>query len=114
MEDPRKMLKRFLEWCGVQEYTDLNPEEKQTYNQWSDILGKDLTIADITAFIGEQRSKLAVEMRDAVKAGNDRAALLLAARIENYEDLEAVIKAPANAKQDIINHIARLLETPKA
>lgn len=114
MEVPRNILTQFLKWCGVDQYTDLNPEEKQTYNQWSDILGKDLTLADITAFIGEQRSKLLDELKEAVKKGEDRRALQITARIENYEDLDAVIKAPEHAKQDIVNHINRLLESPKA
>lgn len=33
MEVPRNILTQFLKWCGVDQYTDLNPEEKQTYNQ---------------------------------------------------------------------------------
>lgn len=88
---------------------NLDAEERQTYDEYYDILSRELTLEDLEDFFTAEIANLSSQLRDAVKAGEDRKALLLAARIENTQTWLDFIQAPQREKDALIEHITNSL-----
>lgn len=103
------LLRRWLGQLGIEDYTGLKSHEKKTYDQWESVLTKELQLEDLRNFLQKQIPALAKELREAVQAGEDKNALFLSARIENYEAIVAFIDEPDRSRETLIAHITNLL-----
>lgn len=105
------LLRRYMrERLGVEDYTKLRADEKQTYDEWEIVLTKELKLDDLKTFLEKQGVVLARELRDAVEKGEDRKALRIAARIENYEVLTAFIAEPNRSRENLIAQLETLIK----
>lgn len=105
------LLKQWLEKQGIEDYTQLSEQEKQTYNEWEAILTREASLDDLKAFLQKQVALLSKELRDAVEKGEDRRALRLVARLDNYEAIVDMLDAPHKAREVLIAQITSLIAT---
>jgi len=106
-----KLLNKYLEKVGVNDFTELDDEERATYERWRETLEAEITIKTLEAFIKAQLDQLSTQLQAAVKAGNDREAILITARLENYNDLQNVIAAPDRNREQLADTIDNLIKT---
>lgn len=104
------MLNKYLTKLGVNDFTELDAEERATYDEWREVLEAEATVENIGEFIDAQIKTLGGELQEAVREGHDRKALLITARLENYNDLQAVITAPDRNREALQAHINNLLK----
>lgn len=97
------LLQRWLEKLGGREALD--EEERQAYEEYYEILTRELTIEDLTDFLKSEIYNLHGKLRQAVEDGKDREALYLSARIENYQAWADYMEAPEREKESLIEHI---------
>jgi uncharacterized protein YoxC len=90
-------------------YEDLNVAEKETLNQWLDVLAsKKLSIEDVKNYVRQMISS--VEQELAKIEHNSKQDLFLKARIRNYILLEGFLESPEKAKKALENMLSRLGE----
>lgn len=94
-------LFKYLEKCGVKGVNDLTELERHDFDEWQKILSATTTIEDIIKFLKVEVEILNRDLREAVKKEEQRAALLITARLENYEALLAITEGPENAKKEL-------------
>lgn len=104
------LLRRYREKQGVAELTELTAEERATYEQWEAILTKELTLDNLRDFLVKQQHTLSKELREAVEGGNERKALRIVARLDNYETLATFIEEPAKNREQLIKQLTSLTE----
>lgn len=107
------LFSKYLEKVGVKDFTELDPEERATYDRWQETLQAEVTLEDIAAFIKTQQEQLGKNLQTAVREGHDREAILITARLENYNDLHAVIAAPDRNRETLADSIENLIKTIK-
>ena len=105
------LLKKWLAKQGIGDYTELSNQEKATYNQWEAILTKELTLDDLKNFLSKQSITLTKELREAVEKGEERRALKIAARLENYEAIVTFIDEPNRSREILVSQLKTLIET---
>lgn len=93
------ILKKYLEKLGLKDYSELTTAEKEVYKQWEEVLARDVRIEDVAEFLERQVKQLSRDLREAIKEGEDRQAILLTAKIENYETIILFIREPTEAKK---------------
>lgn len=99
------ILREYLTKCGVKEVSELTELERHDFEEWQQALSAKTSIQDIISFIKSEIDILNKQLREAVKSDESRVALLVTARIENYEALLLVAEAPEKQKQHIIEFI---------
>lgn len=107
------LLKRWLEKLGIADYLGLSLAEKATYDQWEAILTRELSLDDLRSFLAKQQVALSKELREAVRKGEDRVALVITARLENYDALIAFIDEPNRSRETLIAQITNLIAKPE-
>jgi len=105
------LLKTWLEKQEIPDYTQLSEQEKATYDQWHAILTKELSLDDLKAFLAKQAATLSKELREAVVKGDDRLALRLVARLDNYEAIVAMLDEPSRSREVLIGNLESLIST---
>lgn len=105
------ILKKYLNKVGVGDFTELDPEERATYDAWRETLEAEVTVENLTTFITAQLANLSVELQEAVEQGHDRKAILITARLKNYNDLMGVITAPDRNRESLAAFIDNLIQT---
>jgi len=92
------LYEKYLEEEGIK-YEDLNPTEKETYNQKVfDI--KNITIADLKQHIIDMKNSVALQLSDITDTDEDvEKDIMLKARLKNYILLEAFLTAPDKAEK---------------
>lgn len=103
------LLSKWLEKLSVQDTTQLTDQEKATYDQWYALMTKELSLDDLKTFLQKQVKQLSKELRDAVEKGEDRRALRLVARLDNYEAIVAMLDEPDKAREVLIAQITSLI-----
>ena len=107
------LLNRYMhEKLNVGGYTELTEDEKRTHDQWNAILTKEANTQDLVAFLHKQIAALGKDLREAVQSGAERKAIYIAARVENYEAIVAVLTEPERNRDALIAQITNLLNTP--
>jgi dihydroorotate dehydrogenase len=99
------LIKKFLDKQGIEDVTKLTPEEKSTYAEWEKILDGQTKITDVADWLEKNIKSMNVQLREAVKQGEDRVALLLTARLENYEAIAMMIREPDRKREDLQAYI---------
>jgi len=105
----KALFRQYLDKLGVQDFTQLSDEERQTYDEWVVAYEAETTVETMRKFVETQQVQLAKDLREAVQNGDDRAALYLTARLANYDDIYALIVAPDKGRQQLEAHIKNLL-----
>lgn len=105
------ILQKYLKKVGVADFTELDPEERATYDTWRETLEAEVTVDTLTTFIKAQLANLSRELQEAVREGHDRKALLITARLQNYNDLMEVITAPDRNRESLAIFIDNLIQT---
>lgn len=106
------LINKYFARLKVNDFTELSEEERATYDEWQEILQAEQTVEGISKFVSAQVKNLEGELRTAVRNGEERKALFITARLENYNDLQAVIDAPERSREALAAHISNLLVTP--
>lgn len=79
-------------------YEDLTPDEKKTYDEYSQVLSQpEVTIDDLKAFIPSQLKRLQSEQND--YRNTEKKDLFLKAHIRNLEMIFAFIQGPEARKK---------------
>lgn len=95
------LLLGFLKKIGVQDFSELREEEKNTYREWEKILSHEVRIEDVAKFLERQVKHLNGQLHDAIKEDEDRLALILTAKIENYEAIMVIINEPMERRKSL-------------
>lgn len=95
------ILQKWLTKVGVKDYSGLTDLEKETYKQWEKILNKEVRIDDVAKFMQSKVNQLNKDLREALLEGDDRLALFISAKIDNYETLILFIKEPLARKANL-------------
>lgn len=103
------LIKKYFNRLKVNDFTELTEEERATYDEWQAILTEEPTVESMGRFLTSQIKNLEGELRVAVRDGEERKALFITARLENYNDLQAVIDAPERNREALAAHINNLL-----
>lgn len=90
-----QLLQKFLEKRGLGTINDLTQDEKTTYEHWSAVIGKTISVDDIKTFLGGEIGRLR-ELRE--KDDKDPLDDLHRAQIANYKQLLSIISAPERDK----------------
>lgn len=101
------LLQNWINKLGGRE--QLDAEEKATYDEYYEVLTRELTIQDIIEFLKNEIYNLHNALRRAVEAGEERKALYISARIENYQTWVDYMEAPEREKEALIEHITSSL-----
>lgn len=104
------ILHRYLEKLGLRSSIELDAEERVTYQQWEEILTSELTIESLVETIRKELDAQNQALRNAVKAGDERAAQIAVARIENYETLVSLVERRERSRDELAEHINRLID----
>lgn len=104
------ILNSFLKKLGVNDYSELSELEKSTYKQWEQILNKTVRIEDVAIFLEVKVKNLQKDLHDAIKEGDDRMALHITAKIENYETIILFIKEPLERRKHLERQLLDNLE----
>jgi hypothetical protein len=103
------LIERLLKKRGIKNPTELQPEEKQTFDHWQSILGKEqLTTDDITAFIRTQIGIIEGKWKDLDVPTSKKADLIPYHVV--YKTLLAAIESPTHAKKALEIQLNQLLE----
>ncbi len=105
------ILQKYLAKVGVGDFTELDPEERATYDAWRETLEAEITVENLTTFIRAQIANLNGELQEAVEQGHDRKAILITARLKNYNDLIGLITAPDRNRESLAIFIDNLIKT---
>lgn|SRR3990167_3633320 len=100
------MIDDLLSKLGLK-YENLNVAEKETLNQWLDLLSsKNLTVDDIKLYIRQMIYSVEQELTE-VKH-DSKQDLFLKARLRNYFLLEAFLETPEKAKRALESMLSRM------
>lgn len=97
----KNLLTELLKKLGVEDYSQLTEVEKATYNEWQQILSHEVRIENVAAFLETQVKRLQKELMKAVQEDEDRQALIITAKIENYEAIIMFIKEPLERRKSL-------------
>ena len=97
----QNLLVQFLKKLGVEDYSELTEVEKTTYQEWEQILGREVKIENVAEFLETQVKRLNKELRTAVLEGEDRKSLQITAKIENFEAIIMFIKEPTERRKSL-------------
>lgn len=101
------LLTKYLKKLGLSEYRELTELERATFKEWEAVLAKDVRIENVAEFLERQIKRQNRELREAVQDGDQDRALVLSAKIDNYETIVLFIREPLEAKKRLE---AQLLE----
>ena len=103
------LISKILHKRGIKEITELNEEEKATFDKWQKILTtEEITMETLTEFITEQKARIDSKLSDIEYPKEKKLDLLPYLSI--YKALLGLIKAPRSAKEIVIKDIKQLLE----
>jgi len=88
-------------------YEDLNSAEKETLNNWLDLLSsKKLSLDEVKVYIRQMIYNVEQELTKVDH--NSKQDLFLKARLRNYILLEAFLESPDKAKKALENMLSRI------
>lgn len=105
------LIKTWLGKLDIKSIDELTIEERQSYDEWNNLLNSELTLEKLAEALRNESELLNVELREATQKGDNRKALFVSARLENYAKIIAYIEEPEREKEALIEHITSLLES---
>jgi hypothetical protein len=105
------LLRKWLDKIGVEDYTQLSEQERVTYNEWEKTLTAEFNADKLATFLKREVQKLNKELREAVIKGEERQAILITGRLDNYEAILATVQSPDKAREALVAQISNLIRT---
>lgn len=103
------LIERLLQKRGIKNPTELQPDEKQTFDHWQSILSKEqLTTDDIVTFIKTQIGVIEGKWKD-LEVSTAKKADLIPYHVV-YKMLLSAIESPTHAKKALEIQLNQLLE----
>lgn len=103
------ILQKYLRKLGVGSYTELQPEEKETYKLWESALsGRRLTDDDVKTFLDDQLNDTLKKLPSATLNTQDD--IFLKMKLQFIQDVKNFLNSPALEKQMIESQIEGLIE----
>ena len=103
------ILQKLLQRKGIESLEELSPEEKQTFNQWDEILSKEeLTLEDVKDFCINQCEIIEGKWRD-YNISNEKKAELIPYHT-TYKTLLQTIKSPKVAREALERQLTQMLD----
>ena len=102
------MLENFLKKIGVKGYDELTQEEKAVYQQYQEVLTKQVTVDDIKSFIKAQIDTILISLSDYDNPAKKD--IYLKARLRDMMMIKALLESPDKAKENLKNVIKNLNE----
>lgn len=98
------ILQNFLKKNNVKEFSELTPEEKETYRHWDDILrGRKLTDEDVKTFLD---TELEETIQKVIKTKSDsREDLFLKMKLEFIRSIKMFLATPELEKKVLENNL---------
>lgn len=103
------LITQYFSKQGIDDFTQLDAEERATYDEWYAILEAQPSVESLAKFVEKEIPNLQKALQEAVLENNDRKAILATARLQNYEALYAVITAPDRGREVLEAHITSLI-----
>jgi len=85
-------INTFLQKLGIKGYDELSPQERQTYDQYQQLMEREVTLDDLKKMIPTLISMLDEQLLN--PENSKETDLFLKARIKNLRDLNAFITLP--------------------
>lgn len=103
------ILNKYLAKCGVKEFSHLTELEKDTFNEWQEILsGRKITDEDVTAFFNEELESTTVKL--ITKKLSEREDIFLKMKIEFIRNIKSFLDSPKKEKAMMEQNINNLLK----
>lgn len=103
------ILKKYLNKLGVKEFSDLSPEEKETYRQWEESLnGRKITDDDVQTFFETQEEEVISKLIASDYKSRDD--MFLKAKLDIIRRVKSFLKYPEVEKKILENNINNLLK----
>jgi len=107
------LIKQWLTKLKIGGIDELTDEERQSYDEWNKLLSEDLTLEKLGEQLKAESENLSTELREATVKGDNRKAVFISARLENYAKIIAYIEEPERERQALIEHITSLIDNTK-
>jgi hypothetical protein len=103
------ILSKFLKKTGVREYSELSDSEKETYQEWEEVLsGRKITDDDVKLFFDTELDDIQVKI---VNPNNSqREDIFLKMKLELLRKLKVFLLAPENERRMLEQNINNLLK----
>lgn len=102
------ILDKFLNKCGVKNFSDLNNEEKETYRSWQEVLeGKQITDAEVKVFLDNEEDE-AIKKLTTSKL-NTRDDIFLKMKLEFVRKIKGFLLYPEQQKKMLEQNINQLM-----
>lgn len=102
------ILNKTLERLGVKDIRDLTPSEKATYEQFEELMKREVTIDDLKKMLPILRAQLDDRLLN--EENSTKQDLHLKARIRNLRDIIAFITAPERNKKALEANLKSLIK----
>jgi len=103
------ILQKYLKKIGVDNYSELNAEEKETYKVWEQGLnGKKLTDEDVATFLQVQEDETIVKLINAPLSERDD--VFLKMKLEMIRKIRGFLFSPEFEKQMLERNISNLIK----
>ena len=103
------ILQSTLKRLGVKDVRDLTPQERQTYDQFEEVIKRQVTVDDLKKMLPVLRGQLEDRLLD--PENNTERDVFLKARIRNLKDIEAFITAPERNRRALEANLKTLIRS---
>lgn len=93
------ILEKFLKHIGVESYSELTDQEKATFDSWSKILEKEVSLETLQDFCDTEVTRLSNDLLEAIRKDDRTNIIRLGAKIENYKAMSSLITSPKDNKE---------------
>ncbi len=101
------ILQKTLKAIGAKDIRDLSPQEKETYNEYQELMEREVTIDDLKKMLPALRKGL--EDRLLEHDNTAETDMFLKARLRNLKDIELFITAPERNKAALETNLKNLI-----
>lgn len=102
------ILRKYLDKLGVEDYSSLSPEEKETYSEWEEVLsGKKLTDEDVAIFLESELSDTLDKLQPGISARED---CFLKMKVDMIRKIKVFLNSPETQRKVIEQNISNLIK----
>ena len=103
------LLQKYLKKCYVNDFSELSPEEKETYREWQEVLsGRQITDKDIQEFFDTELEEIQTKLVNPNLS--QREDIFLKMMLEMIRKIKAFLNAPKMEKEMLEQNINKLLK----
>ena len=102
------LIEKLLNKRGIKNVTELQPEEKATFDKWSGILTDEVTVDTILEFCKNQLNLIELQWKDLNNSKEKNERLILLHTV--YKTLVDIITSPKAERMSLEKYINQLLD----